>query len=67
MRERTGKRPRIKRKVLVASSRGNVNNLVCTSVQSVVYLCNESLNNNVNTSENKSTKSSVLNLLIFVI
>jgi hypothetical protein len=61
MRERTGKRPRIKRKVLVASSRGNVNNLVCTSVQSVVYLCNESLNNNVNTSENKSTKSSNTN------
>lgn len=61
MNERTGKRPRIKRKVLVVSSRGNVNNLVCTSVQSVVYLCNESLNNNVNTSENKSTKSSDTN------
>lgn len=61
MSERTGKRPRIKRKILVASSRGNVNNLICTSVQSVVYLCNESLNNDVNTSKNKSIESSDTN------
>lgn len=61
MGERTGKRPRIKRKILVASSRGNVNNLICTSVQSVVYLCNESLNNDVNTSKNKSIESSDTN------
>ena len=56
MGERTGKRPRIQRKVLVASSRGSVNNLFCTNVQSVVYLCNESLKNDVNSTENKPSE-----------
>jgi len=56
MGERTGKRPRISRKVLVASSRGNVNNLFCTSVQSSVHLCNESSRNDVNSSENKPSE-----------
>lgn len=51
------KRPRIRRKVLVASTRGIVNNLFCINVQSVVYLCNESLKDDVNSNENKSIKS----------
>ena len=54
--ERTGKRPRIQQKVLVASSRGNVNNLFCTSVQTSVHLCNESSRNDVKSSENKPSE-----------
>jgi len=55
MSKRIGKRPRIKRNVLVASSREVVDKFICTNVQDNVNLSNENETNKYESTERTVT------------
>ncbi len=55
MSKRTGKRPRIKRNVLVASSREVVNKFICTNIQDNVILSKENETNKYESTERTVT------------